>query len=95
VVFWTVKVSLIGAQALKRPHFGALLINRDDEILHHRGIEAFAAFDRDGDSFGLLSIGFYARSCSMIWSSSIKSVPAIVFQFMLLFLKAGSAPISM
>src|SRR3984893_5233642 len=35
----------------KHAHLGALLIHRDDEILHHRRIEALAAHHRDDDSF--------------------------------------------
>ena len=46
-------------QRQKHAHFGSLLIHGDDEILHHRRIEALAALDRDDDFFGLLAIGLY------------------------------------
>ena len=46
-------------QRQKDAHLGAFLIHGDDEILHHRRIEALAALDRDDDFFGLLAVGLY------------------------------------
>src|SRR3984893_19518475 len=51
-------------QRQKDAHFGAFLIHRDDEILHHRRIEALAALDRDDDFFGLLAVGFYIKKAA-------------------------------
>src|SRR5580704_3482285 len=63
----------------KHAHLGAFLIDGDDEILHHRRIEALAALDRDDDFFGLLAVWFYIK----------KTVHAAVAAFLATFVRLG------